>query len=204
MEQAVDPVTAEASHSSAGEVSAYLERALSREDRNRVEAHLADCTECRREVVELSRLLRARRTRRVVLPWAAAAGIAATLAILVGRLPHSPAAAPVQDPGMAERGTASEEGAKLRAWGPTGGASIGRDSLVLAWSPRRGGDLQYHITVADSAGGILWTASTTDTMLRPPPSLTLPGARTYYWYTDALLPDGRSLSTGVQEFRLAP
>jgi putative zinc finger protein len=200
----VDPVPADASHPSARDVSAYLDRALPHGDRDRVEAHLADCNECRQEVVELSRLLRSRPARRSMAGWAIAAGIAAAFVIMVGRLPEGPGTRPIQAPGAVERGLVSEEEARLSAWGPMGRTSISRDSLVLAWAPSRDSNPQYHVTLADSEGGILWTGSTRDTMLRLPPSLTLPGGRTYYWYTDALLPDGRALSTGVQEFRMAP
>ena len=200
----MNPVPADASHSSASDISAYLDRTLSAGDRTRVEAHLADCSECRQEVVELSRLLRSRPARHSIGRWAVAAGIAATLAIIVG-LPSGPDAPPVQPPEVVERGLRAEEGLKLSAWGPTRGVSVRRDSLVLAWKPNASGSgPQYHLTLSNAEGSILWTASTPDTMLMPPPSLILPGGRTYYWYTDALLPDGRSLSTGVQEFRLVP
>lgn len=198
------PILPDPDHTSAAQVSAYLERTLPGADRTRVEAHLAECGECRREVVEISRLLRARPRRLAIGRWAAAAGIAATLVLVVGRLPSGPTTPAVQPPGAVQRSGGPEEGPELSAWGPTEGVSISRDSLVLAWKPDARGSARYRLTLSNAEGAVLWTASTSDTMLIPPPSLILPGGRTYYWYTDALLPDGRSLSTGVQEFRLVP
>lgn len=202
-EHMVNPVPIDASHTSAADVSAYLDRTLSDGDRNRVEAHLADCNECRQEVVDLSRLMRSHRPRHPVR-WMIAAGLAATLAIMLG-LPGGPERRPLGDSTKPiERGTPAEESSRLSAWAPAGPSPVDRDSLIISWGPAQGSGVQYRVTLSDADGRVLWTSSTSDTMLRPPPSLTLPGGRTYYWYTDALLPDGRSLTTGVQEFRMAP
>jgi hypothetical protein len=197
------PGQGDASHPSAGDVSAYLDRTLPAPARLRMQAHLADCDECRREVVELSRLVRSQPRPRRTLRWAVAVGIAATLAILIGRMPGNPGTFPASGPpAPVERGFSDD--ANLSVWGPRAGASVTRDSLVLAWSPPRARDVQYRVTLSDVEGTVLWTGSTRDTILRVPTSLVLPGGQTYYWYTDALLPAGRSLTTGVQEFRMAP
>ena len=37
-----------------------------------------------------------------------------------------------------------------------------------------------------------------------PPSVALMRSARYYWYVDALLADGRALSTGVHEFMTGP
>lgn len=199
----MNPVPIDASHTSAADVSAYLDRTLSDGDRERVEAHLADCNECRQEVVDLYRLMRSHRPRRPVR-WVIAAGLAATLAITLA-LPRVPAGGPLGNPTeQIERGGPTEESSRLSAWAPAGPSPVGRDSLIISWGPAQGSGVQYRMTLSDADGRVLWTSSTSDTMLIPPSSLTLPGGRTYYWYTDALLPDGRSLTTGVQEFRMAP
>jgi hypothetical protein len=204
MEQIVPPVSGDANHPSAGDVSAYLEGTLSQTVRMQLQAHLAECAECREEMVELSRMLRMQPQQRPVVRWAVGLGIAATLALMVGRLPGGPGTTPSGTPSAPlERGLSTEEDGQISVWSPTAGASLRRDSLVLAWSPAGGSDVRYRTTVSDSSGRVLWTASTPDTILRVPPSLFLPGGRTYYWYTDALLSDGRSLTTGVQEFRMA-
>lgn len=199
----VNPVPIDASHTSAADVSAYLDRTLSESDRERVEAHLAECNECRQELVDLSRLMRSHRPQRPVR-WVIAAGLAATLAIALA-LPRGPERTPLGEPTeQIERGAPAEESSRLSARAPAGPSSVDRDSLIISWGPAQGSGVQYRVTLSDADGRVLWTASTSDTILIPPPSLSLPGGRTYYWYTDALLPDGRSLTTGVQEFRMAP
>jgi hypothetical protein len=203
-EHMVNPVPIDASHTSAADVSAYLDRTLSEGDRERVEAHLADCNECRQEVVDLYRLIRSHSPQRHVVRWVIAAGVAATLAITLA-LPRGPERGPLGNPTeQIERGAPAEESSRLSAWAPAGPSPVDRDSLTISWGAAQGSGVQYRVTLSDADGRVLWTASTSDTILRPPPSLTLPGGRTYYWYTDALLPDGRSLTTGVQEFRMAP
>ena len=59
----------------------------------------------------------------------------------------------------------------------------------------------YRLTLTDDTGDVVWTASTTATLLTLPPDSALDPGATYFWYVDALLPDGRSVSSGVHEFR---
>lgn len=203
-EPMLPPEVDDGSHPGPGDVSAYLDHTLPEPARQRMQAHLADCEECRREMVELSRLVRTGPRPRLALRWAIGAGIAATLAILIGRMPEDSRTTPIGGPpGSVER-RSSEETPSLRVWGPRAGAPIARDSLVLAWSPPAANDVQYRVTISGPDGRVLWTASIPDTILRVPPSIPLARGQSYYWYTDALLPDGRSLTTGVQEFRMAP
>lgn len=198
------PVPADASHSSASDISAYLDQTLSEGDHKRVETHLATCSECREEVVELSRLLRSYPRRRPLLHWAMAAGIAATLALMLGRVPWIDEAKHLTGPvEQIERGARPEEDHRLSAWTPAKGVPHHRDSLILTWGAAQGSRVQYRATLSTSDGQVLWTASTPDTMLVPPRSLDLRKGETFYWYTDAILPDGRTLTTGVQEFRMA-
>ena len=46
-------------HLSAEEVAAYIDRALDRDGRERIESHLAGCGPCLSEVLEVQQLLRA-------------------------------------------------------------------------------------------------------------------------------------------------
>jgi tetratricopeptide (TPR) repeat protein len=68
-------------HLEAETVAAYIDRGLSAADTVAVDSHLAECPECRSEVVQLDALLRARRgVRRPVL---LAVGLTAAAAVLV-------------------------------------------------------------------------------------------------------------------------
>ena len=68
---------------------------------------------------------------------------------------------------------------------------------MLAWSGAGVLDAQYEVTLVDSIGHPRWTAAIAETTAAIPDSVHLaPG--TYYWHADALLPDGRTRTTGTQ------
>ena len=72
-------------------IAAYVERIISGDERARVDTHLAECAECRREVVAVSDLVRrirkpAWRSPRVIIPLAAAAGLLFALSPWPGSL----------------------------------------------------------------------------------------------------------------------
>src|SRR4051812_11821590 len=103
----------EVEHLSVEEVSAYLDGALLDADRERIQAHLADCPECREEVVELSRLIRTSRTR-PMLRWMATVGVAASLALIVSRVSFlGPNTATPNPSHSIERGPSAAETGKL-------------------------------------------------------------------------------------------
>jgi hypothetical protein len=59
----------------------------------------------------------------------------------------------------------------------------------------------YRVVLTSDAGEQLWTTSTADTTVSLPPSVRLAGEH-YYWSVDALTADGRTLFTGLREFRI--
>ena len=63
---------------------------------------------------------------------------------------------------------------------------------------------QYRLTVADSTGGIVWSAESADTLLIPGPEAGLRAGAAYFWFVDALIPDGRTRTTGTHRFRIPP
>lgn len=186
-------------HLEAGDVAAYLDRALAPADRVRVETHLAECEVCRGELLEVRRVLRApaRKWR-----WAAVAGVAAAAAavLLVVWQPEEPG----QERAVLRGGesTATEGVATLAAVAPRGPAPVARDSVVFTWR-RLGEGVHYRLTLTDERGDVLWTHPTSDTTVNLPRAIALRSAQTYFWYVDALLPDGRSATTGVTQFRVA-
>lgn len=180
-------------------VAAYAERRLDIEERTRVEAHAAECAECRRVLTQVSvelAGLRRRRRLRLVVPAAAAATVAVLL-LGVGRnrLP---------DPGedsVRPAANAADESLSLPVHQPAPGSAVPRTALRFIWGAD-GRDALYDLTLADSSGLVVWSSRTADTVLALPDSIVMvPGAR-YYWWTDALRADGRIASTGSHEFVL--
>jgi len=187
------------SHLEAGDVAAYLDLKLSADDRSRVEVHLAECAECRRELVEVRRVLgnlpRFRRWH-LLVPAAAAA---AALFVILGPPERDRRPAPVGR----ERGPRGTERAALIAVVEPGvGAAVAPGPVVFTWRGV-GTGATYRLTVTDERGDVVWSANTADTMATLPARIGLERGRRYAWYLDALLPDGRSVTSGVRAFVVA-
>ena len=191
-------------HLSAEQVAGYIDDMLSAGEHARVEAHLSDCAMCRVEVAEAHRLVvsppRVRHWSLLVpLTGALAAGLAAILLInTAGELseagdPQLRAAAPVAEADAALPG--------LAVHSPVG--TVPRNRVSLSWSPAPPGSV-YRVSVSTEGGTLVWAASTSDTILALPSGTVLqPGAH-YFWHVDALLPDGRSASSGIRQFATRP
>lgn len=189
-------------HLSSEDIAAYLDRRLSATDRQRIETHLAECDECRSEVVAVTRVVHTKpRDQRW---WAV--GIAAAAAVVLFALfqPRSDSDALRTDALRAPDGSGDTESVlRVDVVTPTGGSIVNPDSLVLVWR-RAGADVLYRLAVTDAGGGVIWTGSTSDTTLLVPSAAELRRGQVYYWYADVLYPDGRSATTGVHRFRTAP
>lgn len=167
------------------EMAAYLDRRLSEPDRERVEAHLAECAACRQEFREVSALMsRSARPRRLLV----GAGILAAAASLFLFLRPS-----VVDP---LRGGGPPPA--IAVYGPTGDASLASLRFVWAAAPGAAG---YRLTVSGGNGIPVWSGSVTDTVFVLPDSISLGVDQPYVWIVDALLADGSARSTGLHEFR---
>ena len=167
------------------EMAAYVDRRLGPADRERVEAHLAGCAECRHEMLEVRGLLRhAARPRRLIV---AASLLAAAAALVLFVRPAT--LAPVRDAGTSP---------VLTAYGPTGDAALA--SLRFVWGAVPG-VATYRLTVSGPDGAPVWSGSVADTAWALPDSVTLQVDQRYFWVADALLDDGSTRSTGLHEFR---
>ena len=187
-------------HLSTEEVAAYLNGAISRDERTRIESHLATCGPCCDEVVAHTQA-----TEKVLPAWrrptiaalAAAAAVAGVL--LVG--PGQRLLISDREPVFRDAQTPVE--ATLRpaivALAPVNQVAVPRDSILFAWRPIAD-DAFYSLTLTDSEGNLAWRASTRDTLLALSSEVTLQRGVAYYWYVDALLPSGESPSTGVHRF----
>jgi anti-sigma factor RsiW len=172
-------------HLSEAVMAAYVDGSLPKAERRQADAHIADCSQCREELVAVSGLVHAPRMRPATwLPLAAAASIAVVaIALTVGR--------PGGDTAIL-RGT--DETAALRASQPADGAALELPAR-FAWL-RAADALEYRVTVTDAAGGIVAERVTPDTSaiiaVLPPAS--------YRWNVTAILGSGSVLSSGMRAF----
>ena len=180
------PATNATGHLRDVEMAAYLDRRLTGADRERAEAHLAECAECRQEMIAVrGHLDRSARPRRLLL----GAGVLAAAAAMI--LVVRPA---VIDP---MRGGGYPE--PLVAYGPSG--DVAPAGLRFVWGAASGATA-YRLVISGEDGVPLWSGSVTDTVLALPDSVSLAGDRAYVWVADALMKDGSSRSTSLHAFRL--
>ncbi|HET6795833.1 MAG TPA: zf-HC2 domain-containing protein [Gemmatimonadales bacterium] len=186
-------------HPDTEEIAAYLSHGLPSAGRAKLEAHLASCRDCRREVTSARRLLYTGALRSrwpMVLPAAIAAILALTL---LGRW----ALAPPVERQMVRGPVETDRAQTIPAFSPLDDAIMARASVRFAWAGQSGRPL-YRLTLTDGSGKALWIQNTADTMLSLPADLVLDFGRTYFWYVDALDSTGTSLTTGTRRFSVAP
>jgi hypothetical protein len=181
-------------------VAAYLERRLDAEERAAVEAHLATCEDCRREVLEVSRLILKRRRARQVLPVAgiAAAAVLALVAgvSLIGGPPETAASGAVRAPTLPPPARA------LTAVEPPQDTTLSvGEGIRFLWRAADPGST-YRLTVLDEAGGPVWSTRTSDTVAFLPAEAGPEEIGGYFWFVDALASDGSTLTSGTRRFSL--
>jgi len=187
-------------HPDSEAIAAYLGDALEVLERSAMEAHLAECLACRREVTGARRLVRSgarAARRRVFLPLAAAALLVAGVGLAI----RSPAP-------DASRFRASEDRSArlpgdLLALAPTDGATVEGRDLTFVWSSVPGAPL-YRLTLTDAGGRGVWEWDTADTLARLPDQIALAHGAVYFWYVDAADALGGSITTGTNRLKVAP
>jgi len=153
----MNPPDARESHVDELAVAAYLEGRLPDGARDEVEAHLAECDECRRALVLLGGLdeleaepvpreLLAAPRRRIGGAWAAAAAVLLGMLIL---LPLGEMEAPGAD-GLPVFRDAGGHGPALLF--PEAGAVVSHDVLVFRWTPVEGAE-RYRVRVWNVESG---------------------------------------------------
>lgn len=198
-----DPSPSPDGHLTTAEVSAYLGTRMHDTDRRRLEAHLADCDECRIEVLEVRSILQsAPRRSRSRRPLLGVLGVAAAATILIS-VPWrvSPRSDPDADTlSLAERAVLSDVGRdSVDVVTPRSDANVPRNTLTVAW--RRGADdTQFTVTLMNTRGDVLWTARTRDSTIMVPDSISLAPGTAYVVYVDALRADGTSARSGPRSF----
>jgi hypothetical protein len=174
------------------QIAAFLDRGLSGAEYDRVEAHLAECAECRRQVLDTDELVqRVRRPKRLIVGTAVVAAAASVIFIALPSIRGGDGS--VKNPEYRDSGPTSS----LIAYGPTGESPL--RSLHFVWSAASGA-MSYRFTVSRANGETLWTQSGRATAVILPASVTLRAGDRYFWVADAILEDGSSRSTGLREF----
>jgi len=166
-------------HVAADDLAAYIDRTLSAIERERVEAHVAWCDDCRSELREVGDTLRTYRPARRRLVWIGPAVAAAAIILLVAyplsqrAIDEDPVhrdvpAAIDQRPGLADPAAIPDlAGAHLLQWSRVDRAD------------------RYRVTVFDEIGTVVWRAETADTSATLPPSTLTDNPGPYLWRVDA-------------------
>ena len=183
-------------HLEAEETAAYVDGSIVGETRARLEAHLAGCADCRTEVADVSRIVRSAgtsraRSNRVWIPAVAAAVLA-----LVWIAPR----ALRQDEAPRHREESVTLTVPPRPITPTGSVDSA-PAFVWAAVPYAN---TYRLRVFEADGTLLWERETADTTTRPPDSIRLERARSYYWRVEAHTGFDRWAASDLIEFRLQP
>lgn len=184
-----------ASHLEAGRISAYVDSTLDPSLRPELEAHLADCARCRREVVEVSRLVRTlprRPSWQIIGPIAAAAVL--LIAVGVWQL----------GPDQASNGPVLRESAITTALAPVPVAPVGQVARAdsISWTSVPGAD-RYRLTLFDVGGAVVWETEGADTTSIVPAAVRLEQGQSYFWKVEARTGFDRWVDSDLIEFTIA-
>lgn len=179
------------------EIASLVDGTATAVARERIEAHLAGCVECRRELLQVDQVARSapRRSTPWLVPLAATAATAAALLLIVvpshnrngepnAPLHREPAvsatAAPVT---LSPRGDVEEVD-------------------TLRWSRVPGAD-RYGVAIYDAEGVLVWEAAAMDTAAGLPGSVNLGPGRIYFWSVRAHTGYERWSESGLTRFHVA-
>lgn len=179
-------------HLSADDVALHLDGVLTAADQARIEQHLADCDECRAELIAVSRVLRTRPRpyrRRWLVPVGLAAAAVAALVIIGPGLWKQPSLPSYREPAVST--TPAPIGIAPR------GPSAGPVRLIWTRVPHAE---RYRLTVFDRTGLVIWESQTTDTSVALPGSVHLHPRVPYFWQVEAQTSWNRWITSDVVEF----
>lgn len=178
-------------HLSVEDVASHLDGVLPPTELTRVDQHLANCEECRAELIALSRLLRTRpHRRRWLVPVGLTAAAVAALVIIGPRLSEPPPVPTYREPAV------SVTPAPIPI-APRGATAA---PIRLIWT-RVAHAERYRLTVFDSTGSVIWESQTTDTSVALPGTTRLQPRVAYFWEVEAQTSWNRWIRSDVVEFR---
>lgn len=185
-------------HLTAEDVTAFLDRRVTAMERAGIEAHLADCRECRVEVAAVRRMVRATSFRRPMILLPASLVAAAAIAFVALNIQERGPGSAAERIRATTASLPDDSLSRLDALAPADGDTIPLERPALRWSSVAG-EPTYRLTLTDTSGRTVWTGTMADTSVTLPVHLLQPRA-TYFWYVDVLRADGRAASTGVRTF----
>lgn len=186
------PVEKIEAHLTAMEVAAYVDNGLRADARARVRSHLAECEECRGELVAVARLARTgnRFGWKVLVPLAAAAALVLYFAPWQQ---SSDSTAPVlREPGVTT----------IVAPTPIAPRGAVTALLALTWSSVPLAD-RYKVTLFDGDGSVLWETQTADTTAVVAPTVRIVVGVPHYWKVAARTEPGRWVASDLTSFTLS-
>lgn len=181
-------------HLDPGVIAAFIDGALPRADRTRAEAHLADCDDCRVELIAVSRIVRTPARRRTWYVPAAAAAAAVLFFVLARQAPETREPSPV-----------TREPVITTTVAPVVVAPRGmvRAAASLVWTSVPYADL-YRVTIFDDAGRAVWETQTRDTTIVVSPAIHLQPRTSYFWKLEAQTGWNRWVPSELVEFSIDP
>jgi hypothetical protein len=211
-------------------IAEYFDGDLAEAERIKLERHLTDCRCCLARIGILERLEESRSNKRVteavlatakqmspMVPvrrfgpapaWASAAAVVIAIFIIASKDQEavlepgvSPSAVPSTEEINRQLRSVKRGATDLNVLSPKPGAAIVPGTLIQ-WAEVPG-KLHYDIFVLSHTGDVLWTERTDRTEWVLPEPVRLPTDSKYYFRVEALLPDGRSVSSRHVVFRIA-
>jgi Putative zinc-finger len=190
-----------------GLVERYVSGRLNGAALAELEAHLLTCSACREEV-RIGMIVRAEMTAPVArarpralrrrTSWVALGLAAAAALVLVVARPTA------HDESLRPAFRGRDEGTPvIGGVSPAADALVSPASLTFVWRST-GPSAQYRLTVTNERGDVVWAHVASDTVRRLPAHVRLHSGQSYFWYVDALLPDGGSATSRAQRFTMAP
>lgn len=183
-------------HLSAQQLAAYVSRSLSPEECEGAIEHLAGCEECRDAALTGARALRTGRTRKA---WRVGAPVAVVAALAVVGLMYGPGAPAGSGEHVVRDGATEGSAFAIGVHAP--GSTAQAEGVEFSWQSM-GPEVRYRFSLTRSDGSEIWSSGTADTSLTIPPDVVLSEGQTYFWLVDALLLDGRSVTTDVQQLTI--
>lgn len=186
------PMSTSQDHASPQALAAYLDQTMTPGDRVRLAEHLAECADCRADLVTAGRVLRSRgeTARRI-----AAAAVVILVGVGVAFVSRQPRE---RDELLRASGSVTQA---VIVYAPLG--EVPRPGLRFTWAATAPGAL-YRLTVSGPTGATLWSVSTRDTTVTPSADLALSADVQYSWLVDALASDGTTRSSGLRSFSIRP
>jgi anti-sigma factor RsiW len=181
-------------HLTADDAAAYVDGRLAAAERAAIDGHLAQCAECRLEIVDVTRLVRAAPQRRRWIALAPLAAAAALLFLFVSPRRTNDSAPPL----LREPAVTTTVAPMLSI--PRGRVAVLR---TMTWSSVPHAD-QYRVTVYDRDGSVAWRTQSLDTTVLVPDTVRITRGVPYYWKVDARIEVGRWVSSDLTSFTLDP